>query len=292
MERQPSPSDKDNRTVEKIRSLFQGRKLIIATMHGKEKVMAPLVSHHLFVLPHVAPINTDAFGTFSGEVERKDDSLTTLRRKIGHALKITGETLGMGSEGSFGPHPSLPWVLADHELVMLLDLQNHGEWYASVISTEINFAQTTVSDAQALQTFAEAVHFPEHALIIRQADGKLIKGINEWIKLKNTCDPLFRKGESVVIETDMRAHYNPMRMRVIEETTRALVDKIYSLCPRCDSPGFSIASREEGLSCEQCGAPTRLIKTEIWTCSSCKYAENHPVAARTANAMYCDFCNP
>jgi hypothetical protein len=292
MERLPSPSDKDNKTVKKIRSLFQGRKLVIATMHGKEKVMAPLVSRHLFVLPHVAPINTDAFGTFSGEVERVNDSFTTLRRKISHALKITGETLGMGSEGSFGPHPSLPWVTADHELVMLLDVQNHGEWYASAISTETNFTQTTVSDAKALQAFAEAVHFPEHALMVRQADGKLVKGINDWTILKNTVDPLFRKGESVAIETDMRAHHNPMRMRVIEQTTRTLIDKIYSLCPRCDSPGFSIASRAEGLSCEQCGAPTRLIKTEIWVCTACRYTENHPVTARTASAMYCDFCNP
>ncbi len=288
----PSPSDKDSNAIARLRSLFEGRKLVIATMHGKEKVMAPLASRHLFVLPEVAPLNTDAFGTFTGETPRPDDALTTLRKKILHALALTGETLGMGSEGSFGPHPALPWVPADHEWVMLID-QGHGwEWHANILSTDTNYAQTTVSNRDELRTFAEAARFPDHGLILRLADGTLIKDITEWELLTPLVTSRFQTGESVQVETDMRAHRNPLRMRVIEQATQALIEKMYSLCPQCGTPGFSMVAQEPGLPCEQCGSPTRLVQTEVRGCQHCNFTEGKRVSAAVAPAMYCDFCNP
>ena len=62
--------------------MFKGRNLIIATKHGKEKVIAPIVEKELGVKCFVTKdLDTDILGTFTGEVERKDDPLTAARKK-------------------------------------------------------------------------------------------------------------------------------------------------------------------------------------------------------------------
>ncbi|MBA9076754.1 hypothetical protein [Rufibacter quisquiliarum] len=50
---------------------FEGRTLVIATMHRKEEVIAPLAEKYLGVTCQVPlHFDSDALGTFSGEVER------------------------------------------------------------------------------------------------------------------------------------------------------------------------------------------------------------------------------
>ena len=62
--------------------MFKGRKLVIATKHEKEKVIAPILEKELGVKCFVAPdLDTDLLGTFTGEVERKDDPIITARKK-------------------------------------------------------------------------------------------------------------------------------------------------------------------------------------------------------------------
>ena len=58
--------------------MFSGRKLLIATRHDKHSVIAPLVERELGFSCMVLPdLDTDSLGTFSGEVERIDDPVTT-----------------------------------------------------------------------------------------------------------------------------------------------------------------------------------------------------------------------
>ena len=61
----------------------------------------------------------------------------------------------------------------------------------------------------------------------------------------------------VFVETDMRACYNPTRMRVIEQTTHKLVAKINNKCPQCATPGFETAEVNRGLPCNLCNSPTK-----------------------------------
>jgi hypothetical protein len=86
---------------------FAGRRLLIATQHRKEQVMAPCLSEALGVVCEVADqLDTDQLGTFSGEKPRLDDPISTLRKKCELALKQQPEfDLVVASEGSFGPHP-------------------------------------------------------------------------------------------------------------------------------------------------------------------------------------------
>ena len=100
-----------NTTHPSVKKLFEGRKVVVARMHGKHYVMKPLIKQYLGIDVVIVPeIDTDQFGTFSGEVERPFDPVTTLRKKIRKGLEASGETLGIGNEGSFGPHPHIPFL--------------------------------------------------------------------------------------------------------------------------------------------------------------------------------------
>lgn len=65
-----------------IRQYFAGRKLVIATMHGKEATIGPILTRELGV-EIVVPehFNTDTYGTFSGEIERIVDPVEAGRIK-------------------------------------------------------------------------------------------------------------------------------------------------------------------------------------------------------------------
>ena len=69
---------------------FAGRKLVIATKHDKQTVIGPLIEAFLGAEWFInSAFDTDLLGTFSGEIERKEDPLITLKNK----LKISFFTL-------------------------------------------------------------------------------------------------------------------------------------------------------------------------------------------------------
>ena len=79
-------------------NLFEGRKLIIATKHGKETVIAPLIESALGLICFVSEnFDTDSLGTFTGEIERELDPLATLRKKCLLAMESSGNDLGIAS---------------------------------------------------------------------------------------------------------------------------------------------------------------------------------------------------
>lgn len=276
---------------------FVGRKLGIATKHGKEQVIAPCLVKGLRVKPFVIEgFDTDELGTFSGEVERKNDPLTTLREKCQRAADIANCDLVVASEGSFGPHPSMPYIRANDELVMLLDLKQNLEIVGRELSLETNFDQEEVKSWEELVTFAEQAQFHSHALILKDPVdefSKMVKGIKDWDELKSAFDRIFQHSGSVKVETDMRAMHNPTRMQVIAKATEDLVNRITSVCPHCESPGYGITKAEQGLPCRWCNQPTQSIKSLIYECKKCGFNESKPNPKKEAeDPMYCDFCNP
>lgn len=278
--------------------MFEGRRLVIATKHEKEKVIAPIVENYLGVRCFVpGNLDTDALGTFTGEIERKDDPLTTARKKCLKAMELTGCDLAIASEGSFGAHPSFYFVHADEEFVLLLDQKNNREIIAKTLSTDTNFNGKKIQTEAELKVFADAAKFPSHGLIIRNAkDGilRIEKGITDWGVLINLYYQFIDSFGSVYIETDMRAMYNPTRMVVIKDAVQKLVEKINSRCPECNTPGFTITKVNPGLPCELCNQPTSSILSYMSTCTKCYYTlENkYPYEKQFENPMYCTNCNP
>jgi hypothetical protein len=94
------------------------------------------------------------------------------------------------------------------------------------------------------------------------------------------------------IESDMRAHRNPRRMRAIKRAMIDLVRRARSRCPECARPGFGVTGRLAGLPCAWCTAPTLLTRAEVWTCAGCGHREERPIAVATADPMHCEECNP
>jgi hypothetical protein len=278
--------------------MFKGRKLLIASMHCKERAFAPLLEPKLGVTCVTAKnFDTDVFGTFSGEVPRRDIPMEILRKKCRNAIEQSDLDLVIASEGSFGPHPTLMMIPANEEWVMLFDRKNDLEISARVLSTSTNFDGRYINDLEALHHFAAAVHFPTHALILRNSKGgneEIIKGITGLAVLISHFESMKAKYGKVFAETDMRAMHNPTRMKVIAAATEQLIQKINHACPACTTPGFDVVKVETGLLCAHCGMPTKAIKKIMYECKKCTYQSvvMFPNKKETEDPMYCDYCNP
>lgn len=246
-----------------------------------------LVSHDL---------DTDRFGTFSGEIPRQDDPLQTARNKCEAAMELSGCDLAIASEGSFGVHPVAGFIPCDDELLLFIDRKNNLEIAVRELSTETNFGSATVATEGELIEFARKAGFPEHGLILRHAadNTDLVKGITDF----RTLLPVFRtyldKAGAVTVETDMRAMFNPIRMQVIERAAARLVGKITSVCPTCSTPGFGVTEAVPGLPCGVCSSPTRSTLAYRYACTICGFSElqDYPHAKTSEDPAFCDRCNP
>jgi hypothetical protein len=278
--------------------MFEGRNLLIVTKHQKETVIAPLLEEELGVHCFTSDVfDTDRLGTFSGEIERKDDAITTIRNKCIEANILTNCDLVIASEGSFGAHPSIFFAQADDELVMLKDFKNDLEIVARELSLETNFNGKIIETQFDLNEFAKKVQFPSHAIILKSSEKnfkKSFKGITDEAALLSHYQELKIEFGSVYAETDMRAMYNPARMKVIEKATQNLVKKIKNECPSCQTPGFDILKANAGLPCENCGLPTRSTLSFTYFCKKCNYQEEalFPKGKKWEDPTYCDNCNP
>lgn len=278
--------------------LFKNRRLLIATKHEKEKVIAPLLEKSLGVICFVNEnFDTDLLGTFTGEIERELDPIATARQKCLLAMKLSNCDLGVASEGSFGAHPSIFIASADDEFLIFIDTKNNLEIIVRELSMETNFNGSEITNEQELLDFAQLVQFPSHGLILRPSKSEnstIIKGITNLKDLKNTFHLLHETFNKVYVETDMRAMYNPSRMTVIQNATKKLVEKINSCCPQCNIPGFGITDAKKGLKCSLCRSATNSTLSYIYTCQHCQYTkeEMYPHNKTTEDPMYCDYCNP
>lgn len=278
--------------------MFHERKLLIATKHQKESVIAPLFWEEFRNYCFTSDaFDTDLLGTFSGEIDRKEDALSTLRAKCIIANKATNCDLVVASEGSFGAHPTLFFAQANEELMMLKDFKNEIEIVAREISMETNFNGKLITNEADLLEFAEKVNFPSHAIILKPEEknfSKIIKGITDKDVLLKSYNELKQEFNSVYAETDMRAMFNPTRMKVIEKVTHKLIEKIKSLCPKCALPGFDIVKANPGLPCENCLLPTRSTLSYLYQCKKCCYEKelHYPRGIKFEDPTYCDNCNP
>jgi hypothetical protein len=278
--------------------IFQGRQLIIATKHNKEQVIKPLLENQLGVQCFVPTgFDTDLLGTFTGEIERAEDPLSTVRKKCLMAMDKYNVDLGIASEGSFGPHPNFFFLNADIEILILIDRKNNLEIISSEISTDTNFNGKEIHTERELIDFAEKVLFPSHGIIVRNKKDSveaIIKDILDWQTLKTSFNEILNKFGSVYVETDMRAMNNPSRMRVISKTLEQLIEIINSKCPKCDYPGFDIHERIIGLPCSLCNFPTNSVLANIYKCKNCQFIheKKYPKDKFTEDPRYCNFCNP
>lgn len=275
---------------------FAGRRCIVATMHGKQAVIGPLLTEGIgvYVDPRVPDLDTDVLGTFSGEIERKEGVHRTLLAKCRMGLLAAGADLAVASEGTFGPHPTLPFLALNEERVMLSDALLGLEVVGFHATTRTNFAAGEVTGLEALMSFARRAHFPSHHLMVRNAEGRWWKGISSWAELEQAWEAMRSAAGTVWVETDMRAMCNPTRMEAIARATEDLVERLIARCTRCGKPGMGWVRWVPGLPCGVCGTPTEWPLQAVHQCPHCELEihRDFPQAVQAADPGNCPQCNP
>ena len=289
---------------------YQGREVVLATLHGKERVLArPLRWGLGATLVHLSGVDTDSLGSFCGTVPRSLSMRATCLAKARLALEHSGGALAIASEGSFGPHPAVPLLPVGRECLVFLDRERGLTVVEEGFARRTNFSQHRLEPDQtkapllppSLENWLRQVGFPSHALLVRPLGdgvpaGMLRKGIHDPETLRQALLWAADTAPSgrVQLETDMRAHANPTRMASIRALAFQLVRRLRTPCPTCGSPGWGPVGSEVGLPCAECQQPTSLIRAEILGCAACGSEERRPRrdGRLSADPGQCLHCNP
>lgn len=288
-------------------SPYAGARMALATRHGKERVIGRALGRGLGAeLLHLGGIDTDRLGSFCGSVPRQGSMVEACRAKAELALQHGGTGLAIASEGSFGPHPAVPFLAVGWECMVFLDSARGLVVEERLLAARTNFAHRRLEPAAAggvvlpddLAAWLERVGFPRHALIVRP-DGEgpvaaIHKGVASPAALRAAIAAAAAAGGPVRLETDMRAHCNPTRMASIRRLAFRMVRRLGSPCPGCGSPGWGRIALVSGLPCAWCGQPTDLVQAEQLGCPACDHQERRPRRdGRTAaDPAHCPACNP
>ncbi len=274
---------------------------MLATKHGKELQIARPLHTAIGLEISVPPtIDTDQLGTFTGEVPRLGSPAEVVLQKARLGMELTGLPLGLANEGSFGPHPALPLLVADTELLLFVDDERGIKVQEQLVSEHVVAAQTTTRSPANLEDFLVRAHFPSHGLIVRPnmqlPNGLIVKGItdNETLAKAIAHCATHSSDGLALVESDLRAHMNPTRRKVLRHLAVRLARRLAHLCPHCGTPGWGLVGVVRDLPCEWCGTPTDLVSEEIIGCPSCTYQERLPRAdgLRYASPGECAWCNP
>lgn len=269
------------------------KQIVIASKHQKERVIQPLFLEFYNCSFITCDIDTDILGTFTGENSRTLTPYEACIEKCRMAFQQTDADFAIASEGSFGPHPYLFFTPSDEEFVLFMSRDEKLIIWAKELSTDTNYNSIENPSDEELKSFIENTHFPTHYVIFKSGD-TIVKEISDEEKLYDLIHHSKENSQSFKVETDMRAHCNPTRMKVIEDTTKKLIEKLTSFCPSCNTPGFSIQDIEKGLPCAQCGLTTESTLKHIKICLQCDFKEEilFPRGVKTEDPTYCNFCNP
>ena len=274
---------------------YRGCVIAVGTRHGKQHQLAPAFRSVLGARLLTPPdLDTDRFGTFTGEVARRESPLDAARAKAKLAMDATGLPHGLASEASYGP---LPGGWYGHEEILLFrdDLFGidvvEGHRTASMPGGSHRVSRYGDTPASLLATL------PGQALIVRPSgpapDTAITKGITDTATLRSAIAAAagVSPDRLAVVEPDLRAQHNPSRRVVLVGLATTLARRLATACPACAAPGFGRVDCERGLPCRICGTPTPSIGIEVHACPACAHRISQAVGG-SANPAVCPACNP
>ena len=286
---------------DRLAERFSGRTLAVATRHGKERAIAPpfLEGLPLAQVVVVPDLDTDRFGTFSGEVERRLAPPEAALAKARFGAEASGADLAIASEGSFGPYPPAPFVPCDEEFLVLLDLRDGRHFQHRHVTLDVVFGGERCGRLDEVLAFAERMRFPEHGLILREREPwtegqEQYKGLCDPDELRDLAEGLLGRHGSLWACTDQRAMLNPTRMAAIAATARGFVDELRTCCPACGEVHFAVVEQLGGLPCSWCGTATEMLRGAVRGCAICGHRKEvpRPDGLSEADPGQCPSCNP
>jgi hypothetical protein len=275
---------------------FYGCAIAVGTRHGKEHQLTSAFDEILgarLVVP--ADLDTDQYGTFSGEVARSASALDAARAKAGLGMHAAGLSRGLASEASYGPL-GVGWSLHEEILLYVDDVDGFEvqETHRAATPSMGSYQVQSIGELPA----AVIATVVKQALIVRPATAggsiAIAKGITDVDVLRTAVAAAVRASSegSAVVEPDLRAHHNPARQQVLKRLAHRLARRLATRCPSCRGPGYGRVDVEHGLPCRDCSSPTALPRNEIHACAVCPHRETVPVARDRATPGACPRCNP
>lgn len=275
---------------------YQQQKVLLASKHKKEEAIAPPFLEVLGCQLIVHDFDTDQFGTFTSETPRRLSPYDTCLLKAKTAARQYDYRLAVASEGSFGPHATMPFLPSAHEIMLFVDTQHDWVIAEQMLTLKTNYAAITLSPQTDVSDFLTRIQFPSHALTLETVENKRViaKGIVDLGSLEEALRRGFQQATTLILATDMRAMHNPTRMQVLNELADKLSRRIARACPTCKTPGFGLKATKGSLPCALCGQPGAFYQQEVWGCVQCDYEECHgrEDGLLAFDPSYCSLCNP
>jgi len=275
---------------------YRDCRIAVGTRHGKETQFARafevVLGAHLVTPPD---LDTDRFGTFSGEIPRTATASDTARAKARLAMAVSGLPYGLASEASYGPLPGVG-VQGHEELMVFVDDTRGIEVFVGERTTVVPGHGHRVAGLAELPPHV-AAGLPAQALIVRPSavgqPGGVVKGITDLTLLNTAIMTAAQHSDDglALVEPDLRAHHNPSRRLVLRRLADVLARRLATRCPACSTPGFGRVDSERGLPCRVCETPTDAIHNEIHACPRCFHRVAVAVAT-AADPTWCPQCNP
>lgn len=225
------------------------------------------------------------------------------------ACRHSGLDLGIGSEGSFFPHPDVGFITMHIEHVALTQAST-GLTIIGSATSAAGWAHTrTLSPHDSLESVAdqlgELLGSGTQRLIVRPdtsstptspgAGDGISKGIATLADLHTAVEHALDHCDTgrVIVETDLRAYHCPPRHDLIHAAAQDLAHGLATRCPACHSPGFGHRESRPGAPCAWCAQPTASLLHHVYACPACRHTQVETVPGSTkADPGSCPNCNP
>jgi hypothetical protein len=276
---------------------YFGSLIAVGTSHGKQHQFAPAFTAVLGARLVTPPaLDTDQFGTFTGETPRSGPPAQAALAKARLAMTLLDVPRGLASEASYGPLPG-GWY-GHQEILLFIDTELGIEVIEGHRTMSVPGLAHRVSQAADLPGPLLA-GLPGQALIVRPSEpsvpdrAAVTKGITDVATARSAITAAAARSPDglAVVEPDLRAHHNPSRRRVLAALAARLAHRLATRCPACAAPGFGRVDAQPGLPCRVCATPTPLVGNEIHACAVCSHQQDHPVRDG-ADPASCPACNP
>ncbi len=264
----------------------------LISKHHKEALISPYLEPLGIQIQTICDFDTDLFGTFAGEIPRREGPKVTVKEKCLAGLAFSGARAAIASEGSFGPHPQIPLLCVNEEWLVFIDLDQKLEIYARSVSTELHYGHLSHLEKEQLPTFLKQYEFPKQGMVFKHySDQKILaKGIQDTAQLQALLE---RNQDNWLLETDLRAHQNPLRQQNIEKAAADLAERLQARCPQCTTPDFSVVRTSGFLPCSFCQQATKSYANLHYECKCCGFQKEEKRKDRLElDPEFCPHCNP